>query len=141
MCGSDDSNSSVLPTPDLNHPTPDPGVSIEEPAFLEDLYLRLADVRNQLSRLWAKYCKPHMSLGIRDPYDPNTGSEIEIQDEYRRQRTKLEIEESALVVQIRNFTAVASLAVNDHDVDDEPSEAHKTYTSAGGDVTGTPDRT
>jgi hypothetical protein len=141
LYASRDSNSGVVPARDQNHPSPDPGVSIEEPAFLEDLYQRLADVRNQLSLLWAKWCRPHMSLGIRDPYDPTKGSAIEQEVEYQRERTRLEMDEAALVYQIKNFTSVASLAVNDHDVDDIPSEAHKSYAASGGDVAGSKDRT
>lgn len=141
LYASRDSNSSVVPTPDLNHPTPDPGVSIEEPAFLEDLILRLSDVRKQLSSLWSKYNGPRMAMGCPKPYDPDSGSAIEQQLEYGRQKTKLEIEEASLVRQINNFAYVASLAVNDHDVDDEPSDAHKKYTPDGGDVAGSTDRT
>lgn len=138
LYASRDSNSGVVPVVDRNHPSPDPGVVVEEPAFLEGLYLRLAAVRKQLSNIWAKY---HGDQMCPKPYDPNTGSMIEQQVEYNRQKTKLEIEESALVAQINDFVYVASLAVNDHDVDDEPSEAHNVITPAGGDITGAPDRT
>jgi hypothetical protein len=140
LYASRNSNSGVVPAVDRNHPSPDVPTT-EEPAFLEDLYMRLAAVRKQLSTLWAKYCGPKMSMGMRDPYDPDSGSAIEQQVEYNREKIKLEIEEAALVAQIQNFTSVAALAVNDHDVDDIPSEAHNVITPAGGDVVGSPDRT
>ncbi len=135
------SNSAVVPARDQNAPPVNPGVTIEEPAFLEDLILRLGAVRKQLSNLFTKYCGPRMSMGMPNPYDPDAGTAIEQQLEYQREKTKLEIEEAALVAQINNYAYVASLSVNDHDVDDVASEAHGAIQPEGGDVPGSKDRT
>ena len=132
-----DSNSAVVPARDFNHPSP-PVAGTEEPAFLEDSYQRLAAVRKQLSGLWTKYMGNRMGG---TPYDPESGSAIEQQVDYDRERRKLELEESALVAQINSFVKVASLAPADNDIDDIPSVAHGAIPESGGDVQGSKDRT
>ncbi len=109
-------NPGVVPVKDQNAPTPQVAPETEEPDFLEQRIDQLAAVRKELSGLWAKYVGNRMNC---NPYDPDQPTPLEAQIEYERQRERLERQEGELVAEINSFAYVASLSVNDHDVDDE----------------------